>query len=187
MSGTLIGSLALGDGRRFEVALADLLAESTDCIVNAANGRLAHGGGVAAAIADAAGPELVDEGDRIVEERGRIDTGGAVMTCAGRLPFKAVIHAVGPRLGEGDEESKLARALASSFSIAARQRFESISFPAVSSGIFAVPPDVCVRAYLRAVRGHWSSTPGSPLKLIRLCLFEGEVARLIVTELAEGR
>ena len=76
--------------------MGDLLAEPTEAIVNAANGHLAHGGGVAAAIARAAGPALEDEGGRIVAARGPLAVGEAVVTTAGRLPFKGVIHSVGP-------------------------------------------------------------------------------------------
>ena len=85
----------------------NLLEEPVDAIVNAANGHLAHGGGVAGVISRAAGPELQLESDRLVAERGPYPTGSAVVTTAGKLPFKGVIHAVGPRLGEGDEETKL--------------------------------------------------------------------------------
>ena len=75
-----------------------------EAIVNAANGHLAHGGGVAGIIARAAGPGLQEESDRIVRERGPFLSGSAVVTGAGKLPFKGIIHAVGPRHGEGDEE-----------------------------------------------------------------------------------
>ena len=88
-------------GRAFEVVTGDLLKEPVDAIVNAANGHLAHGGGVAAAIARAAGPALEEEGDRIVAGRGTVPVGEAVVTTAGRLPFKGVIHAVGTAPGPG--------------------------------------------------------------------------------------
>ena len=89
----------------------NLLEEPVDAIVNAANGHLAHGGGVAGIIARAAGPDLQKESDLLVQKHGAFPTGSAVVTTAGKLPFKGVIHAVGPRQGEGDEEEKLVRAL----------------------------------------------------------------------------
>ena len=92
----------------------DLLREPVEAIVNAANGHLAHGGGVAGIIARAAGPALQAESDRLVAARGPFATGSAVVTGAGGLPFKGVIHAVGPRYGEGDGENKLSRALTAS-------------------------------------------------------------------------
>jgi O-acetyl-ADP-ribose deacetylase (regulator of RNase III) len=145
------------------VIRGDLLQEPVDAIVNAANGHLAHGGGVAGIISRAAGPALQEESDRIVSQRGPLRTGEAVATTAGKLPFKGVIHAVGPRYGEGDEENKLFNALTAAFALAAEKGWTSVSFPAVSSGIFAVPLEICARAYLAAARA-------SPLSKLRLCL-----------------
>ena len=173
MPGMLVGAINFPGGKKFEISIYDLLFEATDCIVNAANGGLSHGGGVAAAISKAAGPELDEEGDRIVREHGRIPVGEAVVTTAGELPFKGVIHAVGPRLGEGDEEGKIIQALRSAFTIAHERGWQSLSFPGISSGIFSVPHEVCARAYIKAVQTFWSDFPDSPLSLIRLVLFEG--------------
>jgi O-acetyl-ADP-ribose deacetylase (regulator of RNase III) len=147
-----------------------------DAIVNAANGRLAHGGGVAGIIARAAGPALQEESDRLVREHGPFATGTAVATTAGKLPFKAVIHAVGPRFGEGDEEHKLFQALIACWKCADGQGWTSVSFPAVSSGIFAVPLDICARAYLAAARQ-------APLRNVRLCLRDQPVIDAVLKEL----
>ncbi|MBN2514524.1 MAG: macro domain-containing protein [Deltaproteobacteria bacterium] len=95
MAGTLVKRIEFTGGREFCVVIHNLLAEPVDCIVNAANGMLAHGGGVAAAIAGAAGPRLVEEGNELIRKRGVISVGDAVVTTAGDLPFKGVIHAVG--------------------------------------------------------------------------------------------
>ena len=102
----------LEGGRSLLLVVGDLLAEPVDAIVNAANSRLAHGGGVAAAISRAAGQALDDESRAHVLEHGPIPTGEAVVTTAGRLELEGVIHAVGPRLGDGDEEEKLTQAIA---------------------------------------------------------------------------
>jgi O-acetyl-ADP-ribose deacetylase (regulator of RNase III) len=153
----------------------DLLAEPVDAIVNAANGHLAHGGGVAGIISRAAGPALQRESDELAKHS-PFPTGSAVVTTAGKLPFKGVIHAVGPRQGEGDEEEKLVRALAAAFTRARERGWESVSFPAVSSGIFAVPLDVCARAYLRAARA-------SPLRKVRLCLRDQPVIDAVLKEM----
>ena len=172
-----------GKGRVFEVVIGDLLAEPVDAIVNAANEHLAHGGGVAAAIARAAGPELEQEGDRLVRSRGPLEIGEAVATTAGRLPFKAVIHAVGPHQGVGGEEDKLARAIGAALAVAHERGFRSVSFPAVSSGIFAVPLEVCARAYVRGVREFFAAHPNTPLASVRLCLLEGPLRALVEREL----
>jgi O-acetyl-ADP-ribose deacetylase (regulator of RNase III) len=171
-------------GRAFELVTGDLLSQPVDAIVNAANGQLAHGGGVAAAIARAAGPELERDGDRIVKERGPLRVGEAVATSAGRLPYKAVIHAVGPIQGLGDEEDSLVRALVAAFRCADERGYGSLAFPAVSSGIFAVPHAVCARAYVRAAREFLGGAPPPvSLKRVRLCLLEGPLVELVRREL----
>ena len=154
----------------------DLLKEPVEAIVNAANGHLAHGGGVAGIISRAAGPELQSESDRLVAARGPLPTGSAVVTTAGQLPFKGVIHAVGPRYGEGDEESKLVQALGDAFRLAEERGWRSVAFPAVSSGIFAVPLEICARAYLKAARA-------SPLRNVRLCLRDQPVIDAVLKEM----
>lgn len=173
-------------GRAFEVVTGDLLIEPVDAIVNAANSHLAHGGGVAAAIARAAGPALVAEGDALVAERGQVPVGEAVVTTAGDLPFRGVIHAVGPHQGVGDEEEKLAQALESSFLRAHERGWSSVSFPAVSSGIFAVPLDVCARAYVEAARGFFDAHPESSVKTLRLCLRPGPIVAEVKAVLGSG-
>ena len=154
----------------------DLLAEPVDAIVNAANGHLAHGGGVAGIISRAAGPDLQRESERLVAEHGPVPTGSAVVTTPGKLAFKGVIHAVGPRKGEGDEEEKLFDALTNAFTLALGRGWSSVSFPAVSSGIFAVPLDICARAYLRAARA-------SPLRNVRLCLRDQPIIDAVLKEM----
>ncbi len=183
----MIASEEYPGGRRFEVVVGDLLSEPVDAIVNAANGHLAHGGGVAAAIARAAGPALEEEGDRIVAERGPVEVGDAVVTTAGRLPFNGVIHAVGPHMGVGQEEDRLVQALGSAFQRAHERAWTSVSFPAVSSGIFAVPPAVCARAYVRAVRAFFTAQPATSLRTIRLCLLPGPLVDLVRAELGRNR
>jgi O-acetyl-ADP-ribose deacetylase (regulator of RNase III) len=149
-----------------------------DAIVNAANGHLAHGGGVAALIARAAGPALQRESQFLIQTHGSLPTGVAVATTAGNLPFKGVIHAVGPRWGQGDEEAKLSAALKASFELALQKGWGSLAFPAVSSGIFAVPLDICARAYLKAVRG-------SALSKVRLCLRDQPVIDAVLKEMGK--
>ena len=163
-----------------EVREADVTKLEVDAIANAANTHLAHGGGVAGIISRAAGPALQEESDRIVRERGPFPAGAAVVTTAGKLPFKGVIHAVGPRRGEGDEEAKLVKALNSAFGCAAERAWASVSFPAVSSGIFAVPLEICARAYLCAAR-HSLQNPR--LSQVRLCLRDQPVIDAVLREM----
>jgi O-acetyl-ADP-ribose deacetylase len=133
---------------------------------------------VAGVLSRAAGPALQEESDRIVAVRGPLPTGTAVVTTAGRLPFKGVIHAVGPRYGEGDEERKLFRALTAAWACAEDKGWSSVSFPAVSSGIFAVPLDICARAYVKAART-------SRLRNVRLCLRDQPVIDAVIAVIKE--
>jgi len=163
-------------GCTFQVVRGDLLEEPVDAIVNAANGHLAHGGGVAGIISRAAGPALQAESDRIVQKR-PLNTGEAAATTAGKLPFKGVIHAVGPRYGEGDEERKLVAALSAAFAVAREKGWQAVSFPAVSAGIFSVPLDICARAYVKAARS-------AGLRNVRLCLRDQPVIEAVLKELS---
>lgn len=179
----ILAEVRFGAAGLFQVVQGNLLEEPVDAIVNAANGMLAHGGGVAAIISRAAGPVLQRESDRIVRERGALPVGSAVATTAGNLPFKAVIHAVGPRHGEGEEEAKLVRALTASFRCAHDAGWNSVSVPAVSSGIFAVPLENCARAYIGAVRAWYEAEPATPLRNVRLCLRDQPVIDAVLKEL----
>lgn len=183
MGATLLAELQFPGARAFQVVRGNLLEEPVDAIVNAANGHLAHGGGVAGVIARAAGPALQAESDRLVRGRGPLPTGTAAVTTAGRLPFKGVIHAVGPRYGEGDEEAKLRQALGAAFRLADEAGWESVAFPAVSAGIFAVPLEVCARAYRSAVRDRFEAAPRGSLKILRLCLREQPVIDAVLAAL----
>jgi O-acetyl-ADP-ribose deacetylase (regulator of RNase III) len=182
-AGTVIAREPSSGDREFCVVVGDLLAEPVDAIVNAANGHLAHGGGVAAAIARAAGPALVEDGDRIVRERGEVPVGDAVVTTAGRLPFAGVIHAVGPYQGQGREEERLGEALEAAFRRADERGWKAVSFPAVSSGIFAVPLEVCARAYVRAARRFFATHPDTSVRTLRLCLLGGPLVGLVKDEM----
>ena len=177
MQAPVLAEVRFGPVSVFKVVKGNLLEEPVDAIVNAANGMLAHGGGVAGIISRAAGPAFQQESDAVVHERGPFPTGSAVVTGAGNLPFKGVIHAVGPRFGEGQEEEKLARALSAAFACARERGWRSVSFPAVSSGIFAVPLDICARAYLKAARD-------AKVANVRLCLRDAPVIEAVLAELA---
>jgi O-acetyl-ADP-ribose deacetylase (regulator of RNase III) len=183
MSAAVIARESFPGGRELCVVVGDLLAEPVDAIVNAANGHLAHGGGVAAAIARAAGPALEQDGGRIVRERGEVRVGDAVVTTAGRLPFAGVIHAVGPYQGQGREEERLVEALEAAFRRADERGWKAVAFPAVSSGIFAVPLEVCARAYVQAVRRFFTAHPDTSVRTLRLCLLGGPLVDLMKTEL----
>lgn len=124
-------------GKRIYVFLGDITDMDVDAIVNAANEHLKHGGGVAGAIVRKGGKIIQEESDRI----GYCPVGEAVVTTAGSLKAKFVIHAVGPRWGEGDEENKLKRAVRNALKRGEEKGVSSIAIPAISTGIFGFPKE----------------------------------------------
>ncbi len=144
----------------------DITEEDTEAIVNAANTHLQHGGGVAGAIVRKGGRTIQDESDRI----GRVPVGQAALTSGGRLKARFVIHAVGPRLGEGDEERKLQNATANSLRLADQRSIRSLTFPAISTGIFGYPIEKCAGIMLKTVQEHCNGETG--VREIRFCLFD---------------
>lgn len=127
------------------ICQGDITDQNVDAIVNAANAELVLGGGVAGAIREKGGPSIQEECNRI----GRTYVGGAVLTGAGQLAAKYVIHAVGPRKGEGDEEIKLRNATMNCLLLAEEYHIESIAFPAISTGIFGFPVETCAEIMLK--------------------------------------
>jgi len=127
---------------------SDITEEDTEAIVNAANSHLQHGGGVAGAIVRKGGKVIQDESNHI----GFVATGNAAITGAGNLKTKYVIHAVGPRMGEGEEPEKLRLATWNSLRLADEGQIRSIAFPAISTGIFGYPIERCAEIMLEAVR-----------------------------------
>jgi len=164
------------------IVKGDLTAEEVDAIVNAANSRLSHGGGVAGVIARKGGPIIQEESDRIVREMGEVPVGSAVITSAGDLPARCVIHTVGPQWGEGDEDAKLARCIASSLDLAEEKGCESISFPAVASGIFGFPKPRCAQVILDAVEAYVRANPHLVMQEIRMCNIDDETAGIFEAE-----
>ncbi len=164
----------LPTGHVIRLVQGDITQEQVDAIVNAANSQLAHGGGVAAAIARKGGPSIQCESDEWVRQHGPVPTGGVALTGAGQLPCQAVIHAVGPiwRGGGADEETKLRSVAWQSLELAHLQRFRSIALPAISAGIFGFPGDQCAHILLSAARKFVEGHPDSPLQEVRFVLFD---------------
>ena len=131
--------------RVLELLEGDITEMETDAIVNAANAQLVLGGGVAGAIRRKGGPKIQEECNKI----GRTFVGGAVITTGGNLKAKYVIHAVGPRMGERNEDEKLKNATLNSLKLADENHLKSISFPAISTGIFGFPIARCAEIMLK--------------------------------------
>jgi O-acetyl-ADP-ribose deacetylase (regulator of RNase III) len=155
-------------GRTIRLVQGDITERDTDAIVNAANSYLQHGGGVAGAIVRKGGYIIQEESDKI----GFTPVGTAVITSAGKLPARFVIHSVGPRMGEGDEDNKLRGAVLNSLLLASEKGLRSISMPAISSGIFGFPKDRCAEILVRTALNYIKENPRSSLESIEFCIYD---------------
>jgi O-acetyl-ADP-ribose deacetylase (regulator of RNase III) len=162
-----------------EVALGDITEQTTGAIVNAANSSLMGGGGVDGAIHRAAGPDLLAECRRIAEEkrsRGKepCRTGEAVITGAGRLPCRRVIHTVGPVWsgGEKGEPELLASCYRNSLLLAEDKGLESIAFPNISTGVYGFPKEAAAGIAAASVEETLKRTPG--IKKVVFVCFDDE-------------
>lgn len=155
-------------GKSLRLVTGDITGRDVDAIVNAANSHLQHGGGVAGAIVRKGGMVIQEESDRI----GFVPVGNAAITTAGGLPAKFVIHAVGPRMGEGDEDGKLKSAVLSSLTLASEKGLKSVSLPAISSGIFGFPKDRCARILVTESKIFLERHPESSLDVVEFCIYD---------------
>ena len=148
-----------------ELVEGDITEMQTEAIVNAANAQLILGGGVAGAIRRKGGPKIQEECNKI----GGTFVGGAVITGGGNLKAKHVIHAVGPRMGEGNEDEKLKSATLNSLKTADENNLKSISFPAISTGIFGFPIQRCAEIMLGTTIEYLKGRTN--LEKVVFCLF----------------
>jgi O-acetyl-ADP-ribose deacetylase (regulator of RNase III) len=163
-------SINYPENKVFKMGIRDLLGAPVDAIVNPANSGLSHGGGIAAIISNDGGPKIDRHCAKYIEKYGRIPVTKAVATTAGKLPYKGVIHAVGPRMGDGEEQNKIEATLISCLGLAHAKGWESVAFPAISTGLFMIPKDACALAFKNAVSSFWTKHSDSSVKLIWLCL-----------------
>lgn len=140
----------------------DITRIQADAIVNAANSSLLGGGGVDGAIHRAGGPEILEECRKIRYRQGGCATGEAVITTAGKLPAKFVIHTVGPvwNKGSNKEEELLANAYRNSLRVALDNGVQTIAFPNISTGIYHFPKDKAAAIAVETVRSFTASHPG---------------------------
>lgn len=168
------------DRTQLELVEGDITDLDVGAIVNPANDQLQLGTGVAGAIRRKGGPSIQEECDRI----GGTPVGTAVMTAGGQLKARWVIHAVGPRMGEGDEDKKLAAAVRASLALADRRGVKSIALPAISTGNFGFPLDRAARIMLTET--HRFLQGGTKLERVVLCLHGEEAFNVFKRELRRG-
>jgi O-acetyl-ADP-ribose deacetylase (regulator of RNase III) len=165
--------LIFANGKTLELAgPADITKETTEAIVNAANSSLLGGGGVDGSIHRAGGPSILQECKRIVAKIGRLPAGKAVITTAGRLPAKYVIHTVGPLYwgGKQHEAETLASCYRESVQLADDHGIRSLAFPAISTGAYGYPvheaAEVAVKTIVEAL------PPCAHVEQVRFVLFD---------------
>jgi O-acetyl-ADP-ribose deacetylase (regulator of RNase III) len=167
---------------RLDVVVGDITALAVDAIVNAANRTLLGGGGVDGAIHRAAGPQLLEE----CRTLSGCDTGDAKITKGYRLPARNVIHAVGPVWG-GDKEEKdalLASCYRKALALAAERKLTSVAFPAISTGVYAFPPDRAARIAVGTIVSEISADPRGIARVI-FCCFSDAAAQCHIAAFSE--
>jgi O-acetyl-ADP-ribose deacetylase (regulator of RNase III) len=164
---------------RVRIVRGDLTEAPVDAIVNAANSHLRHGGGVAGAIVRKGGRIIQEESDRI----GHVPVGEAAITSAGSLPAGYVIHTVGPRWGEGDEETKLRSAVKSTLALAEGRGFTRIAMPAISAGIFGFPKRRCAQLILDEIAAF--AARSGAVREIDLYLLDPEIIGFFSEEIEQ--
>lgn len=168
-----------------EVVQGDLARQRVDAIVNAANEYLEHGGGVAAAIVGAGGDSIQEESNRWVSEFGPLSAGQAAVTGAGTLPAHNVIHVVGPRYRDGqDNAAMLHHAVHAALEAAKVNGSRSIALPAISAGIFGYPRAEACKVIVRSIRDWLESNP-STLERVLLVGYDEEATNDFAEALRE--
>jgi len=166
-----------------ELVQGDITALDTDGIVNAANERLAHGGGVARVISRRGGPTIQRESDAWVRRHGPVTTGSAAITSGGDLKARYVIHAVGP-VYDGTPRSAelLASAVRAALRMADEHGLKSIALPAISTGIFGYPLAEAAQVMLRVAIAYLEEDTG--LERVVFCLYGQPAFDVFARELA---
>jgi len=180
-----IAQTQLADGVRLRLVHGDLTLEAVDAIVNAANAHLAHGGGVAAAIVRRGGAAIQDESNAWVAEHGPASHDHPGLTGGGSLSASHVIHAVGPRWGEGQEVEKLHSAVASSLALADQIGIRSLALPAIATGIFGFPMKLGAEVILDSIKSYFADHPHSDLADVRVVLLDRQSVDVFAAVFAE--
>ncbi len=184
---TRVREQRLPSGQILRLEHGDLTEAQVDAIVNAANARLAHGGGVAGAIVRRGGWVIQQESDAWVSRHGPAAHDRPALTGAGVLPAKAVIHAVGPvwQGGGRGEAAKLRAAYASALALAEAQGFASVAFPSISTGIFGFPVDQGAEIAVQTAHNFLVAHPDSSVREVRFVLIDTKTLHVFASAFGE--
>ncbi|UCF36185.1 MAG: macro domain-containing protein [Acidobacteriota bacterium] len=155
------GILAAG---AVELIRGDITLLAVDAFIYYAHPNLSLGAGFGTAISVRGGPAIKEQ----LDGSGPLATGRVIVTTAGALPAKAIIHAVGPRFQEPELESKLANTIYSALKEAESRGFESLAFPPMGTGFYGIPLDVCARVMIPEITTFLSET--RVLKRVVICV-----------------
>ncbi|MDQ1350235.1 MAG: O-acetyl-ADP-ribose deacetylase [Acidobacteriota bacterium] len=160
------------NGKKFMLVRNSIIEEKVDAIINPANEHLAHGGGVAGLISRAGGPEIQNES----YEKAPVPTGQSTYTTAGRLPFKYILHTVGPIWNGGDagEPALLKSAVTTALQLSDRLQLKSVSLPSISTGIFGYPLEPAIKIIVGAIFEFLASESISYVQEVHLCDYSEE-------------
>jgi O-acetyl-ADP-ribose deacetylase (regulator of RNase III) len=183
---TVLVERVLQTGQTVQIVQGDITVESVDAIVNAANERLQHGGGVAWAISNKGGAVIQRESDLWIRQHGPVPHSHPAWTSGGNLPAKYVIHAVGPVWGDGDEDQKLADAVTGSLQVADELKCSSVAMPAISTGIFGFPKERAARIIFSAIEDYFAGNR-SGIMAVKLVLFDAATMDVFLKSWRENR
>ncbi|MDJ0761554.1 MAG: O-acetyl-ADP-ribose deacetylase [Myxococcota bacterium] len=172
---------------RISIEQGDITAHSADAIVNAANATLLGGGGVDGAIHRVGGPEILAACKKIRSEKGKCNPGQAVITTAGRLAAKYVVHTVGPiwHGGDRDEDSILASCYKNSLALAIQNNVKAIAFPSISTGAYGFPVERAATVAMGAVAECIADDPGH-IERITWVLFDTDTYEAYASAIAKA-
>ena len=161
--------------RELIMVSGDLLDVEVDVIVSPADCDLSHSHPMAMKISSAGGSIVTEQSSQLIKEYKSIESGMAVYTTAGQLPFDALVHAVSPVMGEGNEQHKIEQAISRSLLLCETNDWTSIAFPALGTAHFEIPITTCAQAYFRSITSFWDARFECSVDKIVLCLDEDEL------------